>query len=105
MRNSTDGKPSGKKVKPLRLVDLKLFNLGDKEGPNARLCSHEEFKGFISSIVGFGPGVEVNKWTVTRRRDVLNFCLSAGVLQQSESVLSRIKNSTELNKEIQQEAV
>jgi hypothetical protein len=73
-----------------------LYRLGDETGPNARHATHAEFKAFITSIVGFGPGVDVSRWIVTRRRDVLNFCLSQNILEAVDGVIRRpIKNQSE----------
>lgn len=79
----------------LKLVDLKFYRLGKTDNaPDARHATNEEFEYFISSIVAVGKGVGSN-WTVTRRRDVLNFAFALKVLEVENNILhGPIKNTT-----------
>lgn len=78
----------------LKLVDLKFYRLGKEDAPDARHATNEEFSAFISSIVAVGKGVGSN-WTVTRRRDVLNFAFALKALEVELNILhGPIKNTT-----------
>lgn len=75
----------------LRLRDLKLYSLGEG-GPNARTASDEEFNSFLISRVEIGEGSKGKRWTVFRRRDILNWCIENALLSVDGTTLKWIEN-------------
>jgi hypothetical protein len=75
-QSTEPGEQTGTKIK-LRLIDLKLYQLGE-QGPSARQATHEEFQVYGASIVEVNGDVT---WTVIERRDFLNWCLDQGLIE------------------------